>query len=211
TSLNILSVPRTKNYSLTLSDGTKIEMNSKTILRFPFQFKRKTREVYLEGEAYFKVAKDKDHPFIVHARGSEIRVLGTVFNLNTYDSSFTKTSLVEGSVVASNAMTKVQLKAGFEASTSKAGGKISVEKFDETEVLSWRKGRFNFRNASLHDLSSLLMRWYKVKVVFENPSGSKKTFSGEIWKNQPVELFLDNLKLSNNIPLQYSNGVVTFR
>lgn len=208
--LTTLSVPRAKNYLIKLSDGTRISMNSKTILRFPFQFPGNTREVYLEGEAFFKVAKDKAHPFIVHANGNEIQVLGTEFNVNTYDSLSVKTALLEGSVRASNRNSTVQLKPGFEA-TSSPDREFRINKFDPAEVLSWMQGRFYFHNSSLQDLSSLLSRWYKVSVVFQNPEHMKKRFSGEILKNQSVEFFLDNLRLSNNIPLKYKNGIVVFQ
>src|SRR5690606_10744959 len=92
---NTLSVRYNMDFKLLLSDGTEVWMNSGTQLRFPFNFNGKTREVYLEGEAYFKVAKNADRPFIVHANGTQVQVLGTSFNVSTYDDEVV-TSLVEG-------------------------------------------------------------------------------------------------------------------
>ncbi|MGY0036742.1 FecR family protein [Pedobacter sp. NJ-S-72] len=96
-----LVVPVKLDYQITLSDGTRVWLNSASSLHFPFSFSGATREVYLTGEAFFKVAKNPDQPFIVHTNQTDVKVLGTEFNVNSYNSNITMTSLVEGSVKTS--------------------------------------------------------------------------------------------------------------
>ncbi|HZG23567.1 MAG TPA: FecR domain-containing protein [Chitinophagaceae bacterium] len=208
---NTVSVPATASYKVVLSDGTEVWMNSETRLRFPFGFSGKTREVFIDGEAYFKVAKDTERPFLVHAQETVIKVLGTQFNVNTYNGSTTKTSLVEGRVAATTGDKLVHLRPGFEATYNSLRKDYLVDTFDKTEVLSWMKGVYYFRNTSLTDLSKLISRWYNVPVKFENPSLQFKTFSGEILKSQPLESFIENIKLSNQVNPQMQNGVLYFR
>ena len=210
-SLNTLSVPATASYKILLSDGTEVWMNSETRLRFPFSFTGQTREVYVDGEAYFKVAKNTSRPFLVHARETVIRVLGTRFNVNTYNGINTKTSLIEGRVAATTRDKLVDLKPGLEATYNPLRKDYHIETFDESEVLSWMKGVYYFHNTSLTDLSKLISRWYNVPVKFENPALQFKTFSGEILKSQPLQSFVDHIKLSNQANPHLENGVLYFR
>ncbi|WP_431198411.1 FecR family protein [Mucilaginibacter sp. P25] len=101
-----LLIPSKLNYRIVLSDGTQVWLNSVSSLRFPFSFLGKTREVYLTGEAFFKVAKNAAHPFIVHTGQTDVKVLGTEFNVNTYHADEIVTSLVEGSVSTSGGISK---------------------------------------------------------------------------------------------------------
>jgi len=208
---NTLSVPATANYKVLLADGTGVWMNSKTTLRFPFSFHGKTREVFVDGEAYFEVTKNTAQPFLVHAQETVIKVLGTRFNVNTYNGVNTRTSLVEGKVAATTRKKLIALKPGFEATYNPLREDYLVHTFDESEVLSWMKGIFYFHNTNLADLSKLITRWYNVEVRFENPSLQFKTFSGEIMKSQSLQAFVENIKLSNQANPELRNGVLYFR
>lgn len=205
-----LAVPAALDYKIKLADGTEVWLNAKTKLRFPFNFLGNTREVYMDGEAYFKVAKNKQQPFIVHTPQTDIVVTGTEFNVNAYEADKTETSLVEGAVVAKSPGSKpVGIKPGFEAVFTPQQG-FSIETFDESEVLSWMKGVYYFHNTSLQDLSKVLSRWYDVEVHFENIALMHKTFSGELVKHQSLQWFLDNLKISAEVSSYIKNGVVYF-
>ncbi len=206
-----LAVPSVLDYKIRLSDGTEVWMNSETKLRFPLNFSDKTREVYIDGEAYFKVAKNVHQPFIVHTPKTEIKVLGTQFNVNTYDDDKIVTALVEGAVTASDKDKKIELKPGFEAVYNFYQKDFQLKTFDDSEVLAWMNGVYYFHNMPLQDLSKLLSRWYNVQVEFEKPALRNKTFSGELVKNQPVQLFLDNIKISNEMNSDLKDGVVRFK
>lgn len=205
-----VAIPAIMDYKILLSDGSEVWMNSETKLRFPLSFPGKTREVFIDGEAYFKVAKNEQQPFIVHTGEAVIQVLGTQFNVNTYDVNKIKTSLVEGAVALTANNTKVNLKPGFEAVYRTGFNGIKVESFDESDVLSWMKGIYFFHNTSLTDLSKMLSRCYNVRFRFNNSSLGNKTFSGKIDKNQPIQFFLDNIKISDEVNSDLKDGVISF-
>ena len=128
---NTLWVPAGESYKIVLSDGTEVWLNAATRLRFPSRFYGKQREVYVEGEAYFKVAKDAAHPFIVHTTLTQVQVLGTSFNINTYEAGNVKTALVEGKVLTkSNDGKSMELTPGYAANYEVAKGFVSGV-FDE--------------------------------------------------------------------------------
>jgi ferric-dicitrate binding protein FerR (iron transport regulator) len=118
---------------------------------------------------------------------------------------------VEGSVTSTTAKNRVQLKPGLEATYTPRDG-FSVNTFDESEVLSWMKGIYYFHNTPLKDLAKLLPRWFNMPVQFDSPSLQNKTFSGELLKNQSLQLFLDNLEASSGeINVYVKDNVVHFR
>ena len=165
-----LSTPRGGQYKLTLPDGTSIWLNAASSVRYPTAFTGKERTVEITGEAYLEVAKDKAHPFVVHANGTEVRVLGTKFNVNAYeDDKVLKTTLLEGSVQikqeAGNGKPEM-LKPGEQAQVSNNGISI-VHDADVEQALAWKNGLFNFNGAGLHAVMKQLDRWYDIQVKYE--------------------------------------------
>ena len=194
-----LAVPATLNYKIRLSDGTDVWLNAETKLRFPFTFPSHLREVYIDGEAYFNVAKKQHQPFVVHTPQTDVVVTGTQFNVNTYNPDNIQTALVEGAVIAKTAGNRqVALKPGFAVSYNAQNG-FRTAAFDEADVLSWMKGVYYFHNAPLQELAKVLARWYGVEVRFENAALQKKTFTGELVRQQPLHVFFDHLQLSADV------------
>lgn len=206
-----LLVPAVLSYKVNLCDGTAVWLNAETKLRFPFSFPGKTRDVYIDGEAYFEVAKNTPQPFVVHTHQTAIRVHGTRFNVNTYDEDRIKTALVEGAVTTTANHKEINLKPGFQAVYDRQHPGFKVMSIDQAEVLSWMKGIYYFHNTPLIDLSKLLSRWYDVTIQFDNPSLQHKTFSGELVKSQSIHVFLDNLKMSNNLYAEVKGSTVHFK
>ena len=133
--LNTLVIPETQTFKVSLSDGTEVWLNSLSQIKFPFVFSREKREVWVNGEAYFKVAKNPYCPFIVHTSLTDIKVLGTEFNVNTYDSLQTNVALIRGSVsTRSKSGQSILLKPGFQAEFSK-GKQFNVTDFDSFKTL----------------------------------------------------------------------------
>jgi len=192
-----LTVPPGKDYTIHLSDGSVIQLNAATSIRFPLSFTGNTREVFINGEAYLKITKDADKPFIVNLPNSSVRVLGTEFNVNTYDSGIVKVALVEGAVKFMNKGNSLQLLPGQEGVSSVSN--ISTRPFDETDVLSWRTGRFLFSNASLEDVCRVIPRLYGISLELDNKQVASRRFSGVIDRNQPLENVLKALKATNAI------------
>ena len=158
-----LTVPRGQTFKIILSDGTEVYMNTDSRLVYPDHFTGAERSVFLEGEAYFKVARDEHHPFI------QTRVLGTEFNVSSYPGSEVQVTLIEGSVEVSDAdrQATTRIVPGEQASLL-ADGDIAVQKVDVSSYVHWKEGYFYYDNVPLLDIMKDLGRWYNVSVVFCN-------------------------------------------
>ena len=168
---NILNVPNGKRFDVVLSDGTHVHLNSGTTLKYPVKFvKGSSREVFLSGEAYFDVAEDKNHPFIVHADNMNVRVLGTKFNVSHYpEGESINTVLVSGSVEVFNkknadSSTTTLLKPGFMAEWSKQDHTTVIENVNTRDYTAWVEGKIIFRNSSFLEIRKTLERHFSVKI-----------------------------------------------
>ena len=204
---NTLEVPAKADYKILLADGTVVTLNSSSSLRFPFSFTGNTREVEVRGEAYFEVAKNADKPFIVHTPNGDIQVLGTSFNVNTYEPGKTRTSLVEGSVKAMAGGKEVVLKPSEEAITQ-TGQPITVQGFDKSRSLSWIDGVYLFESARLNVIAGVVDRWYDIKIVFDNPAIANYKFDGRLDKARPLEEFLAVLKIAKGVNYKFEGSIL---
>ena len=195
---NILTVPVGMDYKINLADGSEVWLNAATKLEFPLSFPGKTREIRINGEAYIKVAKDVSKPFIVHLPKISVQVLGTEFNVNTYDEGVEKVALVTGAVNLKAPKEERKLVPGVQAIYA-GDGSIRQENFDPKYVLSWRKGLFFFNNASLADISKVVPRWYGIQLIVDDPEIYDRRFTGVINRNRPITLFLEDLKVISRI------------
>lgn len=191
-------VPTTKDYKINLSDGTQVWLNADSRLRFPFNFYDSLREVFLEGEGYFTVAENAQQPFIVHAGNTAIRVVGTSFNVNAYDTSTVATALVEGSVMAKAGVEQVILQPGYQAWLT-GDQTFTTKPFDPEVVLGWMHGSYYFHDQRLDDISKIMERWFDVRVVFKNSNTAGLKFTGTLEKDKPLQVFITNLKLSSEV------------
>lgn len=195
---NKLVVPNGMTYQITLSDSTKIWLNAATRLDFPFAFAGNTREVSIEGEAYLEVAPMPGKPFFVHLPNSTVQVLGTRFNVNSYDTGTDQVALVEGAVRMKAGGHDLQLAPG-RAGIYQAGKGLSENSFDQQKVLAWREGLFYFKNASIQEISRVIHRWYGLETRIDNAALQQRKFTGMIDKNQPIHIFQNNLKAISGI------------
>jgi len=209
--MNHLTVPVGMDYKVNLNDGSEIWLNAATQLDFPFVFNGNTREITINGEAYIKVAKNASKPFIVHLPGSSVQVLGTEFNVNTYDPGVIKVALVEGKVNLKAPATESLILPGKEA-VYRSGQSIEQSQFDEKMVLSWREGLFYFDGATLTEINKVVPRWFGIETVIDNPAISNRQFAGVLDRHQPIQFFLDDLKAISKInSFIDKNGVLHFK
>ncbi|SDG49083.1 FecR family protein [Chitinophaga filiformis] len=204
--VNSLWVPPGMDYHITLSDGTLVFLNSATTLKFPFHFAGNTREITIDGEAYLQVAKDQNRPFILHTPRGTVQVLGTTFNVNTYDSGRVKVSLVDGAVSFESAAKKTILKPGQAITYIETAGS-DVTALNENDLL-WIKGRYKFDHALLSDITTVLPRWYGIQVTIDNKEMARKRFTGTIIKSEPIGEFLELIKLTTGAQSYYKDGVL---
>ena len=204
---NELQIPHGKVFNLELSDGTIVKLNSGTKIRYPVKFlEGKNREVFIDGEAYFDVAKDKAHPFIVNADDIAVTVLGTKFNMTSYseDSEIT-TVLIEGSVNMANTTDTVQnlvLKPGMKGSWNRPGQTINMDNVDTNLYVGWIKGELIFRNSSFNTIAKTLERKYNVTIDNNNNTLAEKVLTANF--NTNIESIEEVLKAISEItPFNY--------
>jgi hypothetical protein len=185
---NEIKIPYGKTFVITLSDGTVVNMNAGSSLKYPVQFiKGHNREVVLAGEAFFEVTKDKKHPFIVKTRGVDVKVLGTKFNVSSYkEDAEINTVLVEGSVSLSSATVpneKEMLVPGEKGTWSNQKSGIAVEKVDTRIYTEWMTGELVFRKATFRDIIIKLERTYNVTIENNRKELLDKKFNASFNKN----------------------------
>lgn len=191
---NTIKIPYGKKFRLQLSDGTFVHLNSGTTLKYPVKFiAGENRQVFLDGEAFFDVAKDKKHPFIVNADELNVRVLGTHFNVSNYpEDAATDVVLVEGSVgmYQSNqefdAAKNTILKPGFKGSFNKENAKISTKAVITDIYTSWIDGGLTFRNMSFKNIITKLERRYNVTIINKNEKLANEKFNAS-FKEESIE------------------------
>ena len=194
--MNRLVIPRGGEFNLTLSDGTRVWLNAETELRYPVQFNGKERVVYLKGEAYFEVSKNKEKPFLVQVDDMSVKVYGTAFNVNTYNKI--ETVLVTGSVSMNQGGKEVLLKPNQKGVFDQVSGKITVEDVDVLAYVSWKNGDFIFRNESLNSIMDKLSRWYGLEVLYQDAGLQEVRLSGNLKRYKDVrELFVSFEKISD--------------
>jgi ferric-dicitrate binding protein FerR (iron transport regulator) len=171
---NTIKTEKGEEFSLELSDGTKVKLNAESEIRFPINFIKKERSVEVKGEVYFEVSPNKKRPFIVNTEKSILKVLGTSFNIRAYsDEIVNVTTLVEGSVNVRHRYDEestVILKPGDQASIISVNHKIKVKKVDPNYYTAWTAGKFVFKNERLEDIIRDLQRWYNFEVEYSNES-----------------------------------------
>ncbi len=194
--MNRLVIPRGGEFNLTLSDGTHVWLNAETELRYPVQFNGKERVVYLKGEAYFEVSKNKEKPFLVQVDDMSVKVYGTEFNVNTYNNI--ETVLVTGSVSMNQGGKEVLLKPNQKGVFDQVSGKITVADVDVLAYVSWKNGDFIFRNESLNSIMDKLSRWYGLEVLYQDARLQNVRLSGNLKRYKDVrELFVSFEKISD--------------
>lgn len=194
---NTISTSRGQEYAIILPDGSKIWLNAASSLKYPTSFTAMPhRMVELKGEAYFEIAKDSKHPFIVKTPTQEIKVLGTHFNVNSYnDEQSVKTTLVEGSVHVKGAG-NVVLKPGEQAVSTRAT--ITVKKVNVAENIAWKNGDFLFEKESLTSVLRQVSRWYNVEIV--DQTGQQDMYlTGSVSRNKKLSTVLTALATISNL------------
>ena len=201
---NKLSVPKGGEYRIELEDGTKVWINSASRLRYPVVFSGDTREVYLEGEGFFQVAKDAAKPFIVHCEKYAVRVLGTTFNISAYrNDEVSMTTLVEGRVNIECGNTVVALTPGLMAAV--ADSKVTTREVNVESYISWTRDQFSFSEERLEDLLKKISRWYDVEFVFDDEEIKDYKFSGFMPRYESIDAILQIMEQAANVTFKMNN------
>jgi len=184
-----IEVPAGEQFNFSLPDGTKVWLNAATKISFPRTFSTSSREVQLEGEAYFEVAKNKDKLFKVKANGTEVVVHGTHFNVSAYPlENSVKTTLFEGLVTVRKDKKELNLTPGFEIVSLVNEEKMHLQKADLDQTMAWRNGYFIFDGMDVTTIMKTVARWYNISVITDKPLPVKR-----IGGSFPIDGKLDDL------------------
>lgn len=211
-----------KEFWMTLPDGTRVHLNYNSSLTYPLAFTGSSREVVLEGEAYFFVAKDKRRPFIVHTRYGDVKEYGTEFDVNTrYDSHESQGAygirgkglsvvLVEGSIsIIPHNKEEYMLKPGDLAVVAHDAEVPQIKQVDTTPFTSWNTGYFAFNDCPLDKLLDVVGRWHGKNIKFADNSLRKIHFNGELDRYESLENIISALEKSTGTKMRVTSDVIT--
>ena len=187
-----------------LPDGTHISLGSKTTFHYDKDYGKDKRIVYLEGEAYFDVAKQKDKPFIVKTKEQDIEALGTKFNVMAYPlDSLVVTTLSEGSVrlTSLNMAHPTILKPDQQLIYNRNTKKSYLQDVDAQQYSSWTSGYYYFPQQSLQAILDRLSHVYGIQFTVNSEALNKRTFTGTFYRGQSIKDIMDIINLS--IPIRY--------
>lgn len=204
---NTLVVGTGQRSVITLPDSTKVWLNSGSRLTYPSKFARDSRDVYLEGEAYFDVTHDVNHPFYVRSKEMSIKVLGTEFYVSSnHDSEDNYAVLVNGSIAFSTGSwfnkTEAKLVPGERINYNPSKNKLLISQVKTEEFQSWKEGYVNINSESLDIIAQMIARYYNIEISSEGLDLSGEKFSGRLDFQQSADDVLDILCLGT--PYQYN-------
>ncbi|WP_304590464.1 FecR domain-containing protein [Bacteroides acidifaciens] len=187
-----------------LPDGTKVWLNNLATLKYPREFSEKARNVYLDGEAYFEVTKNRHKPFTVQSDAMRVRVLGTTFNFKC-DKNYqiAEVTLIEGEIEVKGNKEEGQiiLAPGQRAELNKNNGRLTVKQVDAKMDAVWHDNLIPFQKADIFTISKALERFYDIKIILSPDMRADKTYSGVLKKKSTIESVLKSLQ--NSISIDY--------
>jgi transmembrane sensor len=200
--MNTLSTAKGETYQVRLPDGSLVWLNAASSLTYPASLTLTgKRKVKLDGEAYFEVAKDKEHPFIVESKGQQVEVLGTHFNVNTYtDELVTVTTLFEGAVRVTTGRDHKNIIPGEQATN--AGTQIKVSPANLENVMDWKNGDFSLNHVNFKQAMRKIARWYNVEIIYDTSISDDMEAGGWVSRDKPLSSVLKAIEYS---------GLVKFR
>ncbi|RAV29642.1 FecR family protein [Sinomicrobium soli] len=211
---NTVVVPYGKRSSVLLADGTKVWLNSGSVLTYPSRFSKKRREVYLEGQAVFDVSHDAKKPFYVLSAGQVVKVLGTIFDVRSYpDEDFSRTVLKSGSVEitypeVSTEHSTVRITPNTLAMFDKTSGDVARMDVDADSYMSWREGVFVFENEKVEEIAKTISRYYGVEIELDGEFENITTYSGKLDMKASLEDVLDIIKGSLYFDYRRESGKI---
>lgn len=189
---NTISVPAGQRINMTLTDGTNVWLNARTSLTYPVKFSKKNRQVILDGEAYFEVAKDKTKPFIVQTNKYNVEVLGTKFDVNAYsETGEFETTLMSGSVrVASTSDPAQKLTLKPNNKVYLQDGELHVSVVDDFNPYRWKEGLICFKDESFTSIMKDFEKYYGLTIQVRNKEVLKYVYTGKFRQTDGIDYAL---------------------
>lgn len=194
---------------IVLSDGTKVHLNAESQLTYPICFSSKERIVQVEGEAYFDVAPDKEHPFVVKTSHTSIQVTGTSFNVRAYaDEEIESTTLISGGVKISSGNEVFELIPNQHYTYNKKTNTNTVTNVNTELYTSWESGSFIFLNVPLENVMSYLSKWYGFKYTFEDETAKQVRIGASLNRYKNMNPIIDMITELNLVNIKQREGIL---
>lgn len=208
-----LYVPAGQRAELLLPDSTQVWLNAHTTLVYPTTFRQKTREVQLDGEAYFKVKRNEKQPFIVKTSKTDIEVLGTEFNVFAYrEEEDFSVALLKGSVMLhATDGNSFRMRPGEQIHY--ANGAFHTTPIEEMDYFKWKDGQICFHNATIEDIMKKLSLYFDVQIELKNKKLGEEHYTGKFWTKDGVEQVLRvlQLELHFHYTREYESNKITIK
>lgn len=216
-SIHSLNVPKKRVFTVKLQDGSTIVLNSESSINYPGNFASEKREVEIQGEAYFKVAKNLNKPFLVKTPFQEVMVTGTAFNVKAYAYEHTvKTTLVEGVVqvkysTLDNREVREELKPNeqFTLQIESRGG--SKREVDVNKYISWKDGIYFFESERLEEIMNNISRWYGLTVMFKSENLKEIILSGKLRRDENPTHLIKTIGNLNSVEIIKSDNLIMIK
>lgn len=190
--MQTIYVPAGQRMNITLPDGTNVWLNARTTIQYPLNFNQKSRQVKLDGQAYFDVTKNPKKPFIVQTRKYDVEVIGTKFDVDAYsDKDQFETALMQGSVKlvsVENPEKTLMLKPDCKAYLE--NGNLKVKPLDDYNVYRWKEGLLCFTNETFDAIMKDFEKYFEVKIEVSNKEVSKYYFTGKFRQTDGIDYAL---------------------
>lgn len=194
-------------YYVTLAEGTQIHLNAESRLTYPVFFQGDTRTVTFEGEGYFQVSRDEQHPFCVKLGDVTLEVLGTAFNVRAYTDEPQAIITLESGALAVNGQ---HIKPGEQLIYDKESQSILIRAVNTKEYVSWHEGHFLFRNERLEDILHYLARWYDFTYSFADEKAKDVRFGAYFERYNSLEPILNMLKRTELVDFKVTGKNIRF-
>ena len=204
---NTIRIPRGAEYKLVLADGSQVWLNAESTITYPVAFQGETREVRLQGEAYFEIAKNKNQPFIVHTTQFDVQVTGTQFNVRAYPGEMESATLAEGGIQLEKGGKTYTLKPGQQAYLEEE--EVQVRKVNLESAIAWRYNAFSFEETPLEEIMNELARWYNIHVFYLNPKVKELHFTAWFRRNCTLQEVIDILEKTGKINIELKGKTIT--
>lgn len=205
-------VPLGSQTRIRLPDSSVVVLNAGSVLKYPATFGKKERNVYLEGEGYFKVAKNREKAFLVYAGDTRVKVTGTVFNVRSYpDDEQTEVDLIEGGVHVSVGEKGVFLKPNERALYNRKSGSLERQSYETYKSALWTTGKLSFVNTSFREILKEIERKYNVKIHVMSPQVENEYFSGTIHADMALQEVFNFIDVDKKYAFESSGNTILLK
>ncbi len=213
--VEIHNPPRSLPQSIELPDGSRVQLNASSALKYPKKFNRNRREIHLDGEALFEVVSNAAKPFTVHAGNQKITVLGTRFNVMNYSSdNFSATTLIDGKIELktlderNNITNRIVMTPDEQLCFDKETGKITVNTIDTDDIVSWTQGIYTFYDAPLQQITERLEKMYGTTILIADSESRNEKYTGKFSFDQRIEEIIRIINFDNRFGYVMRNDTI---